>query len=222
MSPASIKAVTFDVGGTLIIPWPSVGHIYSEVAAANGCPVVPPQLLNQRFANAWKAAAKFEHSPSEWSDLVDATFSGLIERKPSRTFFSKLYERFAHPGAWHVFEEVVPTLQTLRSQRVKLGVISNWDERLRPLLRRLQLYPYFDSIVVSCEVGFPKPAAAIFARAANELVVPPPAILHVGDSLQLDVQGAQAAGFAAVLLDRKANSAGAGIVPSLRDLLDLL
>ena len=28
-----IQAVTFDVGGTLIRPWPSVGHVYAEVAA---------------------------------------------------------------------------------------------------------------------------------------------------------------------------------------------
>ena len=30
MSPLEeIKAVTFDVGGTLIRPWPSVGHVYA-------------------------------------------------------------------------------------------------------------------------------------------------------------------------------------------------
>ena len=28
-----IKAITFDVGGTLIEPWPSVGHAYAGVAA---------------------------------------------------------------------------------------------------------------------------------------------------------------------------------------------
>jgi FMN phosphatase YigB (HAD superfamily) len=31
-----VEAVTFDVGGTLIEPWPSVGHIYAEAASKLG------------------------------------------------------------------------------------------------------------------------------------------------------------------------------------------
>jgi len=31
-----IRAISFDVGGTLIRPWPSVGHVYAEVAAQQG------------------------------------------------------------------------------------------------------------------------------------------------------------------------------------------
>jgi len=216
-----IKAITFDVGGTLITPWPSVGHIYAEVAAANGCARVAPQLLDQRFAAAWKAAEKFEHSRTEWANLVDRTFSGLIDRSPSRTFFDDLYERFSQPGAWRIYEDVVPTLRALHACGFKLGVISNWDDRLGPLLYRLQLHDYFDSIVVSCEVGSAKPARAVFDRAANELGIPPTAILHVGDSLEMDVQGAKAAGFAAVWLARKTTSTRPEVILSLRELVDL-
>jgi len=35
-SSSDIRAITFDVGGTLIAPWPSVGHIYSDIAARFG------------------------------------------------------------------------------------------------------------------------------------------------------------------------------------------
>src|SRR5437016_5296071 len=54
-----IQAVTLDVGGTLIRPWPSVGHIYSEVAAHHGHPIIPPETLNLRFAAAWRAKQDF-------------------------------------------------------------------------------------------------------------------------------------------------------------------
>ena len=37
----NVKAVTFDVGGTLIEPWPSVGHAYAEVAQRHGVEVEP-------------------------------------------------------------------------------------------------------------------------------------------------------------------------------------
>ena len=222
MFPTPIKAVTFDVGGTLIIPWPSVGQVYAEVAAAYGHAGLAPELLNQRFAAAWRALKDFEHSRAQWADLVDATFHGLIEPLPSRTFFARLYERFAEPAAWRVFEDVVPALNVLRSRGFGLGVISNWDERLRPLLRRLRLYDYFEAIVISCEVGSPKPARIAFSQAASQLAVPPSAVLHVGDSLERDVQGAQAAGFAAVWLDRQATHAYPGAVSSLRQVVELL
>jgi putative hydrolase of the HAD superfamily len=222
MFSTPLKALTFDVGGTLIAPWPSVGDIYAEAAAAYGYAGLAPKLLNQRFVQEWRAIKDFEHSRGQWVDLVDAVFHGLIERPPSRTFFAQLYERFAEPTSWRIFEDVLPTLNTLRTRGFGLGIISNWDERLRPLLHRLNLLDYFESIVISCEVGASKPSRNIFDRAANQLAVPPAAVLHVGDSLKQDVQGAQAAGFASVWLDRKANSARPGAIPSLHDLLELL
>ena len=103
-----------------------------------------------------------------WAGLVDATFRGLTDRPPSQTFFAELYDRFAAPDAWRVFEDVVPTLDALAARGLKLGVISNWDERLRPLLERLKLAGYFEIIVVSREVRASKPARAIFQHAVRE------------------------------------------------------
>src|SRR5580700_10426449 len=42
-----IRAVTFDVGGTLIEPWPSVGRVYAEVAARHGLEVAAEDLDRQ-------------------------------------------------------------------------------------------------------------------------------------------------------------------------------
>jgi putative hydrolase of the HAD superfamily len=222
VSLGAIQAITFDVGGTLITPWPSVGHIYAEVAGAHGYAGLAPELLNQQFTRAWNASKNFEHSRVEWAGLVDATFFGLIDAQPSRTFFAELFERFAQPAAWRIFEDVLPALNALCSRGFRLGVISNWDDRLRPLLRRLGLYDYFDPIVVSCEVGASKPARIAFLQAASQLGASPGAVLHVGDSLEMDVQGAQAAGFAAVWLDRKSVRTRPGTIHSLGDLPNIL
>ena len=222
MLPSPIKAVTFDVGGTLITPWPSVGDVYAEVAAGQGYPGVSAELLNQRFRAAWKSFTHFEHSRAQWADLVDATFLGVIEAVPSRTFFGQLYDRFSEPAAWHIFDDVIPTLDALRSRGLRLGVISNWDERLRPLLLRLKLKDYFEAIVISCEVGSPKPMFSVFDQAAKQLATPPASVLHIGDSLAADVHGARAAGFNGVWLDRNANSPRPGVVTSLRELLEIV
>jgi len=204
MRRISIRAVTFDVGGTLIEPWPSVGHIYASVAARHGWPGLSVETLNCQFAGAWRALENFRYTRQEWAGLVDASFHGLIGTPPSGTFFPALYEYFARPQAWRVFEDVVPVFEGLAAHKLKLGVISNWDERLIPLLRRLELHDYFDSVTVSCDVDFPKPSPIIFERATQALALPAEAILHVGDSAAMDVEGARGAGLHAVLLRRGA------------------
>jgi putative hydrolase of the HAD superfamily len=208
-----IRAVTFDVGGTLIEPYPSVGHVYAAVAAEHGR-VIPPEELNRRFCSAWGAKKQFRHSREDWAMLVDETFGDLVSKGATRNFFDELYQRFALPACWRVFEDVQPALDDLRSRGVRLGVISNWDERLRPLLNRLGLDEYFESIVISCEAGSCKPAAEIFKEAIRHFGFEPDSILHVGDSLSEDVKGAEASEMRALLIDRSA-PASKGVISSL-------
>jgi putative hydrolase of the HAD superfamily len=211
----SIQAVTFDVGGTLIEPWPSVGHVYARVAAGNGFPGFDPQLLNRQFARAWREKTKFDYSRSAWSDLVGKTFG---ERWAKVPFFEPLYERFAQPDVWRIYNDVIPTLDGLVQRGIKVAAISNWDERLAPLLRALRLDGYFQATVISSEIGFQKPSPVIFQNALDQLGLRAESVLHVGDSLQEDVQGARAAGLRAVLLDRHGEKQEEEQIRSLSDL----
>lgn len=217
-----ILAVTFDVGGTLIEPWPSVGHVYADVAARHGAGALDVALLNRRFAAAWEAHPGFDYAVEDWSAIVDETFAGLIGDKPSRTFFRELYEMFAQAGAWRIFDDALPALTSLKEQGIRLGVISNWDDRLRPLLNSLGLADRFETIVVSCEVGASKPSHAPFQAAANALNLAPDKILHVGDSLDMDVGGARGAGLHAVQIVRGGDVIGVGQISSLRELAVLV
>lgn len=217
---AHVSAVTFDIGGTLIQPWPSVGHVYSRVARRHGIEAAP-EILNQKFAAAWKAKRNFNHTKPDWLELVGVTFAGLAG-EISPALFSDLYCEFADPAAWRVYDDVRACLETLKQGGFKLGVISNWDERLRPLLRRLDLEKYFDVVVVSCEVGLPKPAPEIFRRATGQLGAMPANILHIGDSRKEDAEGARAAGFQSLLLSRDGARAEDGTIASLSALLERL
>lgn len=220
--PAPIEAVTFDAGQTLIEPWPSVGQVYAQVAARHGVQGLSADLLDRRFAAAWSARTEFNHTRGEWAALVDETFRGLTPALPSLSFFAELYAHFGQPQAWRVFPDVGPALDALSALGLKLGVISNWDDRLRPLLRGLKLYDCFDAVVVSCEVGFSKPSPMIFQQAAGQLALPPAAILHVGDNRELDAQAARAAGFQARRLRRGATTLEDGQIQSLAELGPLL
>ena len=196
-----IEAITFDVGGTLIEPWPSVGDVYASVARTHGFSV-SPETLNRQFRAGWKRRRDFRHRRLDWAQLVAETFAGTIPPGAHDTFFDELYDRFRAPDVWRVFDDVRPTLREWRGRGCKLGIISNWDERLRPLLEDLNLTPSFDVTIISHEVGHLKPAHAIFAEAARRLEMPAGTILHVGDSMAEDIQGAKAAGMNAVWLDR--------------------
>jgi putative hydrolase of the HAD superfamily len=220
MNPSEIRGITFDVGGTLIEPWPSVGHVYAEVAARHGWKDIPPDALNAKFRSAWKTCADFNYTKAGWENLVNQTFAGLGPGPVS--FFPELYERFAEPEVWRVYNDVRATLAELRSRGLRLGVISNWDERLPQLLRRLDLEDCFDSFAISCEVGAVKPSAVIFARSSAGLGLPPGSLLHVGDSRELDVHGAKAAGFRAVRIERGEGVVPAGEIRSLRELPAML
>jgi putative hydrolase of the HAD superfamily len=214
----SIQAVTFDVGGTLIDPYPSVGHIYSEVAAQCGANALDPELLNQRFRHVCRVFARPLQSALDWTELVDRVFDGLVQRPPSQTFFRRLYDRFRDPGVWCVHHDVRPVLDRLRRAKIRTAVISNWDDRLRPLLDRLGLSEWLEPIIVSCEVKASKPDPAIFITAAAALNLTPAHILHVGDDRRRDLEAARRAGFQALLLDRRSRRAR---FPRIRTLLDV-
>ena len=203
---AGLRAVTFDVGGTLLTPWPSVGHVYAETAQLVLGERFDPALLNERFIAAWRAAHQlpggFNYSPADWAGVVRDTFAGLTPRAEAPELFRALWYRFSEPEVWHVFADVRPCLAELSGRGIRLAVLSNWDERLRPLLVRLDLARYFERTVVSAEVGTHKPAAAIFAHTARALGLPPEALLHVGDGQREDVAGASAAGWGALWLRR--------------------
>jgi putative hydrolase of the HAD superfamily len=189
----NIRAITFDVGGTLIEPWPSVGHVYAEVAARFGVEGIAPETLTANFIRAWKAQPGFDYAQESWFAIVRETFGEHAAKLPPE-YFPAVFHRFADADVWRIYDDVFPTLEHLAGRGLKLGIISNWDDRLRPLLASLNLTRHFSSPVISCEVGATKPDARLFAQAAHELGVTPGEMLHVGDSLAMDVVGAEGIG----------------------------
>jgi putative hydrolase of the HAD superfamily len=101
-------------------------------------------------------------------------------------------------------------------------VISNWDERLRPLLTLLDLDTCFSVILISCEFGAAKPSPLIFQEAARQLRLPPESLLHIGDSEQDDLEGARAAGLKALRIDRCQTGGSDGRISRLEELRRLV
>ncbi len=97
--------------------------------------------------------------------------------------------------------EATAVADELRRRGVPVIAITNTARRAATWQEHLPAWngPVFDEIVTSCEVGAAKPDPRLFAEAARRLGLPPSEILHVGDRPELDLAGATAAGFGAVV-----------------------
>ena len=101
------------------------------------------------------------------------------------------------------FPEVHPALRgAAGAPAMRLVVVSNWDCSLPEWLGPTGVLGLLDGVVSSAEVGAAKPDPAPFRRGLELAGVEARAALHVGDSLENDVEGARAAGVRAVLVAR--------------------
>ena len=95
------------------------------------------------------------------------------------------------------YPDVKPVLDYLKGKYL-LGVISNGNS----YPDRIGLDGYFDFIVLSQDYGFRKPDSRLFTVALREAGCKPHEMIHVGDSLENDVQGANKAGLISVYMNR--------------------
>lgn len=115
------------------------------------------------------------------------------------------------------FPDTVPILESLKAKGVPMGIISNYGTHLLDLLPKLELFDYFNFVIVSAIVGVTKPHPRIFEIAIEEAGVPPEQILYVGDNYLDDVVGANNVGMDAVLINRPERQPG--IAPMMIDSL---
>jgi putative hydrolase of the HAD superfamily len=121
------------------------------------------------------------------------------------------------------YPDVVPALRGLRDRGQRLVVVSNWDCSLPWWLERAGLAGLLDGTVSSAAVGQAKPAAAVFAEGLRVAGVRADEALHVGDSLEADLEGARGAGVRAALLVREGEPpAGVATIRSLAELPSLI
>jgi putative hydrolase of the HAD superfamily len=209
------KVIFLDAFGTLFGVQGSVGQIYSEVASNYGVNC-EPELLNQHFYIAFKAAAPCifpgiptadipSHECDWWRVINRQTFTavGVIEQFENfDVFFEDLYQHFTTSAAWEIYADVIPALTSWQRSGVQLAIISNFDSRLHTVLEVLGLNHYFSTVTISTAVSAAKPQAEIFAAALTKHQCLPQLAWHIGDSFDDDYLGASHAGLTAIWLNR--------------------
>lgn len=214
-----LRVVFFDAAGTLFHTREPAGLSYAKIARRFGVQA-DERLVIDSFRRAFAAAPGLTFGPGHeaprlrqlerewWHRLVRSTFAGLGGFADFDAYFDALFAFFADPANWIRDRDAPMLLAALRESGLGLGVISNFDYRIYAILDALGLRRYFDSIMISSEAGYAKPAPEIFRLALQRHSLPAADALHVGDSEALDVLGAHAAGIAAVLVDPEASKPG--------------
>lgn len=229
-----LAAVTLDAAGTLLGPAEPVGATYARLAARHGVRA-DADAVDARFRRAFAAApplafpgaspAQLEaHERAWWLALVRQAFGGGVRGAQLDAVFADCWAHYARAAAWRLYPDVAPALTAVRARGLRLAVVSNADARLATVLAELGLDRAVDAVICSARVGAAKPDPGIFRVALRAIGATPERAIHVGDSPVDDVQGAHAAGLAAVLVDRDGRHpvppAGARMIRTLAALAD--
>jgi putative hydrolase of the HAD superfamily len=230
----SIRVVFFDAANTLFYIKGSVAEVYLRHAVAYGFLRQPGSLaaIEQAFSRAFREAPPPVFAATDqalikqserlwWFDIVHNVFYRVGMFEQFDQFFERVFELFEDPGSWRLYPETTPVLTQLRAQGLELGIISNFDSRLFPVMRGLGIASLFDTVTISSLAQAAKPAPKIFQLALDKHAVDPGEAIHIGDSLRDDVEAAEKAGLHAVLLDREGKQQRTG-VRSIRKLDELI
>jgi putative hydrolase of the HAD superfamily len=206
-----IRAIVFDVGGTLLYPADPVGETYARFARARGVKL-HPEATDTAFREAMKSCAPRAkgtipcdgNDRAWWKEVVARSMLDQAFPDPAAfdLFFEEVYLYFARPDAWGVYPEVLEVLETLRDHEIELVALSNWDARLHDVLDGCGLGEYLTRRFISAELGWEKPDPAIYRHVAEILRLPPTSLLSVGDDPRNDVEGPRKAGWQAVQIER--------------------
>jgi len=223
--PTVIRAVIFDLGGTLLdfnpqrLPWLEWERMGLDAAhaylAGRGYDLLLDALAAHfcgSLAERWDRATK-GGTNLRLQDLLSESCAacGTV---PTPDEIAEAVTRYIAPLDVRVvaFDDALATLDALRQQGHKIGLISNtmWPgEFHRQEMARSRLLPYFDHVLFSSEVGIWKPQPGIYHLCLDTLGVSPAEAVFVGDMPEHDIVGAQRAGMRGILKRNDGNQPGA-------------
>ena len=181
--PAGIRAVLFDLDGTLADTAPDLSGALNRLRMERGLEPVPLELTRP-------------YTSSGARGLIGAGL-GIAPDHPEfealRTRFLELYEENIHVDT-RLFPGMEELLASLEQRRLAWGIVTNKASRFTlPLIESMGLSARAACIVSGDTTPHTKPHPAPLLHAAAEIELSPAACLYLGDDLR-DVQAARAAG----------------------------
>ncbi len=124
----------------------------------------------------WYAAQNNIDLPSDWPAIYDAVIQKSIGADP----------------------EMFALVEELKGKKVRVGLLSNIDDRYTGLIRKYGYYEPFEPCILSCEIGLSKPDPQIYEHLLQEMKIPSQKIVFI-DDLEDNVEAAKKLGIDAIL-----------------------
>lgn len=200
----NIDAIAFDFGNTLC-PWDeeqywqvtkstlehirngySIDHVFKvfsrirDKARAKNIPRLVENDLAAILGDTLKELTAQPYSKSDLDDLINNHVKAFVNVCNSPDGLNAM-------------------LNSLHN-KYRLAVVSNYPipECIRMSLRRIKIDHYFETTIVSGDLGVMKPSCRIFDKALSALSLPPEKVLFVGDDWIADIIGAWTSGMPCV------------------------
>jgi HAD superfamily hydrolase (TIGR01662 family) len=213
----SITSVFFDLGDTLwhFPSMPPVGEIRGQTMKQIESLLRSwgEELSGERvmLGRDIRMAIEQETHRAFHGDCVDPGYPDICRRVARQHDLdlspkqgAALWEAWNLGGAFlgrQLFPDVIDTLEELRRRGYRLGAITNRGysgPKFQDEVRDLGLTALFETMAVSCDVGFVKPHPRIYQYALDQMGIEPEEAAMVGDSLRADVEGAKTMGMTAI------------------------
>ncbi|MEO3784187.1 HAD family hydrolase [Actinocorallia sp. B10E7] len=199
-----IKAVLWDVDDTLF------DHSGTERAAALQYFTAEGLDADETALRRWRRITDEEYARFTAGEL---TFAGQRRERVRRLLRQELsdseadawFDRYLvlFEAAWSAFSDVEDVFEALAAPPYRHGILSNSTNAVQERkLTMLGLRHRFEFVVCSDELGCSKPDPRAFLEACSVLGLPAGHVAYVGDRLDLDALGAQAAGLTGIWLNR--------------------
>ncbi len=211
---ARIRAVLFDLGGTLVDNydfehWAALAR--RCFVETDGESIAHAVAEVERETDVKQAQPRDEWTfPEFWRSILTRAAGRDVDTESAERFLKLARER---PGYTRLYSDARRCLEVLAGQGRRLGVVSNSssEARVRAILDANGVLPFFERIVSSGTEGVAKPDPEIFRRALARMELPAEAALYIGNLAYTDAQAAREAGLHGVWLNR--SGTGMGIDP---------
>ncbi|MDH5746886.1 MAG: HAD family hydrolase [Candidatus Bathyarchaeota archaeon] len=224
-SEHQVKAVLFDLGGTLV-KTTEIPHVIKRILKNRG--------INRSLKDISQAWLKAEKGLCfrDLTKLLDEFWVQWNLHILSNLQVKSNTQRLAEFIATHwwdysnvsLYPDVEKTLPLLKERDLKIGLVTNGlQSDVDGILPKVGLQNLFDVKIVIDTLRKMKPDTEVFHHALQRLKIAPSQAIFIGDEIEADYNGAQRAGLTAYLIDRngKIQDENVNKITSLDDLFKL-
>ncbi|MGZ7149227.1 HAD family hydrolase [Bacillus sp. BC08] len=185
----SYKAMLFDLDDTLLDRDKAVDKLFLLVLEK--CYEDVSDTVKNNMLLKFKEYDKGKYGNSDKTIVLESLFDEFAPkyRLPHNYIQDFWNENF--PKCFSIDQTTIHFLNHIK-RHFKVGIITNGStQRQKAKIINTNLNNYFDTFIISEEVGLSKPDNRIFELALNKLNAQPQNTLFVGDDLEKDIAGCQ-------------------------------